>query len=83
MAASTVHKLLSALVLLALVIQPLSPVVAQSPAPDPSGFRKPEGSTTVVLATADQLKALARLRFEPRGTDDADLLVASYAQVSL
>ena len=75
------HKLLSAFVLLTLVIQPLTPVVAQSPTADPSGFHKPEGSTAVVLADVEQLEALARLRFEPRGTDDADLLVASHAQV--
>ena len=34
----------------------------------------------VVLADADQLEALARLRFESRGSDDADALVTSHAR---
>ena len=34
----------------------------------------------VVLADADQLEALARLRFEPHASDDADALIAAHAQ---
>ena len=45
--------------------------------PDPSGFRKPEGSTAVVLADAEQLEALACLRFEPAGSDDLAALTAA------
>jgi len=33
-----------------------------------------------VLADADQLESLARLRFEPRRSDDVDALVAAHAQ---
>ena len=36
--------------------------------------------TAVVLADADQLESLARLRFEPHASDDADALVAAHAQ---
>ncbi len=47
-----------------------------SPAPLPPSAP----AQIVVLADAAQLEALARLRFEPRATDDADALVAAHAQ---
>ncbi len=42
--------------------------------------RDTAGKTAVVLVDAEQLETLARLRFEPRASDDADALVAVHAQ---
>ena len=36
-------------------------------------------SAAIILADADQLEALARLRFEPRSTDELGALVAAHA----
>ena len=36
-------------------------------------------SAAIILADADQLEALARLRFEPQGTDELDALVMAHA----
>jgi len=36
-------------------------------------------SAAIILADADQLEALARLRFEPRSTDELDALVMAHA----
>jgi hypothetical protein len=35
--------------------------------------------SVAILADADQLEALARLRFEPQGTDEVGALVAAHA----
>jgi hypothetical protein len=39
-----------------------------------------EQGKAIVLADTDQLEALARLRFEPRRTDDVDALIAGHAR---
>jgi len=39
-----------------------------------------EAESVSVLADADQLESLARLGFQPRGSDDVDALVAAHAQ---
>ncbi|HIQ05139.1 MAG TPA: hypothetical protein EYH31_05515, partial [Anaerolineae bacterium] len=50
---------------------------AISPAPL---YPSTSAQTVVVLADADQLEALARLRFEPQGTDELGALVMAHAQ---
>ena len=40
----------------------------------------PDRSSVIVLADEEQLEALARLRFQPQGTDELGALVAAHAQ---